>query len=235
MADISIRGSRLIDLSQPLAPGIPVPPGFTPPLIESIASQSEGSRSNVERLTLILHTGTHVDAPYHFFSDLSTIDEIPLDGLIGPAVVVDLTGKQGSAAIQSVDIQEWEKRTDETIQNGDIVLLHTGHAQNWHLGENARAYWENGWAYLERSAIDYLAGKSIKAIGVESFDPDWVDFNNLAAAEFPTHRTLLSKGILIIENLTNLDQIPAPRCQVIALPLKILGVSGSPVRIVAVV
>jgi arylformamidase len=235
MLDIHIQGTRLIDLSHPLAPGIPVPPGFPPPQLKTIASQAGGSAANVDFLALVLHSGTHVDAPYHFFSDLPSIAEIPLDRLIGPAVVVNLTDKQGSMAIEASDIHLWENRTGMMIQQDDIVLLHTGHSQHWHLDENTREYWEHGWPYLERSAVDYLAEKQIKALGVESFDPDRVDFNHLAAAEFPTHRTLLPKGILVIENLTNLDKIPTPRCQVIALPLKIPGASGSPVRVVAVV
>ncbi len=70
---------------------------------------------------------------------------------------------------------------------------------------------------------------------MESFDPDWVDPHDLSTAAFPTHRTLLPRGICILENLTNLDQIPAPRCPLIALPLKLKGCSGSPVRAIAIV
>ena len=83
--------------------------------------------------------------------------------------------------------------------------------------------------------MDYLASKPIRAIGVESFDPDCVDLEDLSSAQFSAHRAFLPRGILIIENLTNLDQIPGTRCQIIALPLKLTGCSGSPVRVVAVV
>lgn len=83
--------------------------------------------------------------------------------------------------------------------------------------------------------MDHLALKPVRAIGVESFDPDWVDLNDLASAGFRTHRTFLPKGILVIENLSNLEQIPGTRCHIIALPLKIKGASGSPVRVVAIV
>ena len=140
-----------------------------------------------------------------------------------------------SVAIEAEDLWRWESAAGETIRPGDIVLLHTGHSKHWLLGEDAPAYWENGWPHLARSAVDYLASKPIRAIGVESFDPDWVDLDDLASARFPTHRTFLPKGILVIENLTNLDRIPGTRCQIIALPLKIKGASGSPVRVVAVV
>jgi arylformamidase len=235
MAEISIHGTRVIDLSQTLSADIPVPPGFPSPSLDTMQSQAEGAISNVDRLSLVIHTGTHMDAPYHFFSTLPRVDELAPDCLIGPAVVVDLTGKQGNVPIEADDIRQWEVATGEAIQPGDIVLLHTGHDRNWHVGEAAPAYWENGWPYLAMSAVSYLAAKPIKAIGVESFDPDCVDLGNIAAAEFPTHRTFLPRGILVIENLTNLDRIPGTRCQVIALPLKIKGASGSPVRVVAVV
>jgi arylformamidase len=235
MPEIDIRGTRVIDLSQPIAPDIPVPPVFAPPELTIIASQAQGSVSNVEQLTLILHAGTHIDAPYHFFSDLPTVDALPPDCLIGPAVVVDLTDRCGDVAIEAGDIQQWEAATGEAIRPGDIALLHTGHSRHWQPGEQGRAYWANGWPYLARSAVEYLAGKPIKAIGVETFDPDRVDLDDIASAGFVTHRTFLPRGILVIENLTNLDQVAATRCQIIALPLKIAGASGSPVRVIAVV
>jgi arylformamidase len=235
MSDIHIKGTRVIDLSQTIAPDIPVPPSFPPPELEIFFSQAQGHVSNVECLTLILHEGTHIDAPYHFFSELRRVDELRPDSLLGPAIVVDLTDKRGNVVIEAQDIKNWELCASETIQPDDIVLLHTGHARNWKPGKNASLYWENGWPHFARSAVDYLAAKPIKAIGVECFDPDWVDLNDLTTAEFTTHRTFLPKGILIIENLTNLDQIPMPRCFVIALPLKIKGASGSPARVVAIV
>lgn len=235
MADITIKGTRVIDLSQAISPDIPMPVGFPGPKLEVFLSQAKGDIANVEILTMSVHAGTHLDAPYHFFSELRRADELPPDCLIGPAVVVDMTDKHGSVAIEAADLRTWESATGEAIRPGDIVLLHTGHSRNWKPGEAASTYWENGWPHLARSAVDYLASKPIKAIGVESFDPDWVDLDDLASAEFPTHRTFLPKGILVIENLTNLDQIPGTRCQVIALPLKIKEASGSPVRVVAIV
>jgi len=235
MSDINIKGTKVIDLSQAIEPGIPVPVGFPGPQFEMFLSQEKGDIANVELLKLSIHTATHCDAPYHFFSELSTVDDLSPDCLIGPAVVVDMTDKQGSAPVEAADITKWEVHTGETIQPGDVVLLHTGHSQNWKLGEAASAYWENGWPFMTRDAVDYLASKPIRAVGVESFDPDWVDPNDLASADFPTHRTFLPKGIYIIENLTNLDKIPGTRCQIIALPLKIKGASGSPVRVIAVV
>ncbi len=235
MGTINIQGTRVIDLSQPVEPGIPVPIGFPGPQFQTYLAQSKGDIANVEIMQMSIHTATHCDAPFHFFSALQRVDELLPDCLIGPAIVVDLRGKQGSVGIEESDIARWEVDTGETIQKDDIVLLHTGHSQHWTTGEAASGYWKNGWPYLARSAVNYLASKPIRALGVESFDPDWVNPTDLASAEFPAHRTFLPKGILIIENLTNLDQIPSRRCQVIALPLKLKGCSGSPIRVIAVV
>lgn len=234
-ATINIKGTQVIDLSQALEPGIPVPVGFPGPERESFLSQAKGDVANVELITFSVHTATHCDAPYHFFSTLQHVDEIPPHALIGPAVVVDMRHLEGSVAIEAAEIQRWEAAQGESITAGDIVLLHTGHSRNWHTGADASAYWEGGWPHLAQSAVDYLAAKPIRAVGVESFDPDWVDLNDLASAQFPTHRTFLPKGIYIIENLTNLDEIPGPRCQIVALPLKLKGCSGSPVRVIAIV
>jgi kynurenine formamidase len=191
--------------------------------------------ANVELVQISVHASTHCDAPYHFFSNLRSVDELPPGCLIGPAVVVDMTHLQGSVPIGAQDLQRWEFDSSVSIDVGDIVLVHTGHSQNWSSGDTGSAYWQDGWPYLTSDAADYLASKPIRAIGVESLDPDWVDLGDLSSAQFTAHRTFLPRGILIIENLTNLDQIPCPRCQIIALPLKLKGCSGSPVRVVAVV
>jgi kynurenine formamidase len=235
MSKILIEGDRVIDLSQTIAADIPVPVGFPAPKFEMFMAQEEGDLANVEIITMGAHAGTHFDAPYHFFSELRRADELPPDCLMGQAVVVDMTSKKGSMPIEEQDLRDWESASGEEIQPGDIVLVRTDHSHNWHPGEDTSAYWKDGWPYLARSAVDYLAGKPIKAVGVESFDPDWVDLNDLASAEFATHRTFLPLGILVLENLTNLDKIPSTRCYVLALPLKLKGCSGSPVRVVAVV
>jgi len=235
MANISITGSRIIDLSQTIEPGIPLPVGFPSPEIDFFVSQSKGDVINVEKVAMGMHCATHMDAPYHFFKDLQTVDQVPPDCLIGPAVVVDLTNKIGCVPIEAEDIQNWEDKTGIKINAGDGVLLRTDHSKKWKLGDAGDDFWKHGWPYLTRSAVDYLVEKQIRMIGVESMDLDHVDPFDLSKAEFPAHRTFLPKGIYIVENLTNLDLIPGSRCQLIAVPLKFKGASGSPVRVLAVI
>jgi kynurenine formamidase len=233
------RTTRVIDLSQSLGPGIPVFPGFPDPRFETMLSQARGDVANVEILHFVPHSGTHMDAPYHFFSSLRHVDELPIDCLIGPGIVVDLSSKKGCVAIQPTDIQVWESASSQSIQAGDIVLLRTDHYRTWKLGPQGEAFWKNGWPYLDRSAVEYLAGKNIKALGVETFSPDMElpqdGAPSGALVERSSHHTFLPKGILVMECLAHLDEIPSPRCLVIALPLKLAGGSGSPVRVVAVV
>ncbi len=229
------HATRVIDLSQSLGPGIPVFPGFPDPRFETMLSQAKGDVANVEILHFVPHSGTHMDAPYHFFSNLRHVDELPVDCLIGPGIVVDLSAKKGCVAIQAADILAWESASGESIQPGDIALLRTDHYKTWHLGPQGEAFWKNGWPYLDRSAVEYLAGKHIKALGVETFSPDMELPQDGAEVDRSSHHTFLPKGILVMECLARLDEIPAPRCLVIALPLKLAGGSGSPVRVVAVV
>jgi len=176
-----------------------------------------------------------MDAPYHFFSALRPVDELPIDALIGPGIVVDLSAKKGCVAIQAEDIRTWEAASGERIQPGDIVLLRTDHYRTWKLGPQGEAFWKNGWPYLAPSAVEYLAGKQIKALGVETFSPDMELPQEGLPVDRSSHHTFLPKGILVMECLAHLDEIPTPRCLVIALPLKLAGGSGSPVRVVAVV
>jgi kynurenine formamidase len=176
-----------------------------------------------------------MDAPYHFFSSLRHVDELSVDCLIGPGIVVDLSAKKGCVAIQAADIQAWESVSGESIQAGDIVLLRTDHYKTWKSGPDGEAFWKNGWPYLARSAVEDLADKNIKALGVETFSPDMELSHDGAPVDRPSHHTFLPKGILLMECLAHLDEIPTPRCLVIALPLKLAGGSGSPVRVVAVV
>jgi arylformamidase len=229
------QSCRVIDLSQSLGPGVPVFPGFPDPSFEVMFSQKTGAVANVEVIHFVPHSGTHMDAPYHFFSALRRVDELPVDCLMGAAVVVDLSMKKGAAPISASDIQDWERLTGEAIQPGDIVLLRTDHSMTWKVGAKSDEFWKNGWPYLEPDAADYLLSKSIKALGVETFSPDLELPGREGADVHYTHQAFFPKGILILENLAHLEMIPSLRCLVIALPLKLAGGSGSPVRVVAVV
>ncbi len=231
---INIQGTRIVDLSHTIEQGIPVPVGFQKPEIDFFLSLDDGSVVNAEVLTMVIHMATHVDAPYHFYSDGKSADILPPDCIIGPAVVVDMSHKKGRVPIDVKDLQKWEEESNDYVQKGDALLLRTDHSKLWGVGEEGDKYRTTPWPYVTRELVDHLVAKEIRLIGVETMDPDLIDPENFETAEFPAHRTFLKNNILIIENLANLDQIPVTRCQLIATPLKLKGASGSPVRVIAV-
>lgn len=185
------------------------------------------------------HGGTHIDAPVHFAEGAHHVDEIPLDQLIGDAVVIDV----GVAVLQDrdhrisvTDIKEWEVRHG-SIPNGSIVLLRTGFGRYWpdaekYLGTALRG--EAGVAGLSFPGLDPAAAdwlmqnRHIKAVGI-----DTASIDHGKSTHFETHVTLMTHNVPAFENVANLDQLPAVGVYVVALPVKIRGGSGGPLRIIA--
>jgi len=187
------------------------------------------------------HGGTHLDAPIHFAAGGQHADEIPLDHLIGPAVVVDVT--QQAAAdrdylVSVADFESWEARNGP-IPSGVIVLLRTGFEKFWpdllsYLGTDKRgadAVPLLHFPGLHPDAARWLVQqRSIHAIGL-----DTASIDRGQSSSFESHRILFAAGIPAFENVTNLEQLPETGFDVIALPMKIRGGSGGPLRIVALI
>jgi kynurenine formamidase len=212
---------RLIDLTHPIGPGMPVSVGFPEVRLMPILDQAKGAPANVEVLQIMLHTGTHADAPFHFVRDGQTMAELNPLSLSGSAVVVDFPGPGGWEEISADRLRLWEERSGETIREDDIVLLRTGHAAHWGPLPEGTDYMTSGWPYLGPSAVDLLLERRVKAVGVECPDPDKTDQTDLSSCTFEAHRRLLAAGILIVENLTRLDEIPVTRVDFLALALPI--------------
>lgn len=187
------------------------------------------------------HGGTHLDAPSHFAEGRQHTDEIPLDRLIGPAVVVDVTQQAAADRDYQVtvdDFKAWEAKHGE-LPNGIIVLLRTGYGKFWpdraaYLGTDARGAEAVALLHfpgLHPDAARWLAEhRSINAIGL---DTPSIDYGQ--STGFESHRILFAKNIPAFENVAQLEQLPDSGFEVIALPMKIRGGSGAPLRIVAVV
>ena len=187
------------------------------------------------------HGGTHVDAPIHFSEGKRTVDEIPLSNLIAPAVVVDVSDKALKNRDYQVgvpDFNGWEIRHGK-IPDGVIVLLNTGYADFWsdkvkYMGtadRGADAVAELHFPGLDPKAAQWLVKeRSIKAIGL---DTPSIDFGQSVLSE--SHQILFSENIPAFENVANINKLPATGSFVIALPMKINGGSGGPLRIVAFV
>src|SRR5829696_3088665 len=186
------------------------------------------------------HGGTHLDSPVHFAKGRLTVDQIPLQQLMGAAVVVDVTAqcaKNPDYLVSVADFQNWEKQNGK-IGAGTIVFLRTGYGKFYpdrkmYLGTDERgdaAVAKLHFPGLDPEAARWLtANRSIKAIGLDTAS---IDFGQ--STMFESHRTLFEKNIPAFENLANLDQLPAKGFSVIALPMKIKGGSGGPLRIIAI-
>lgn len=186
------------------------------------------------------HGGTHIDAPIHFAEGKQTVDQIPLENLMGKAVKIDVSARAQNNPDYQVsveDFQQWEAREGATIPDGAIVLCYTGHSRHYpdkkrYLGTEQRG--EDALALLHFPGISPEAAtwltqnRNIKAIGLDTPSLDYGQ-----SADFKTHVILLSENIPGFENLTNLEQLPAKGFEVIALPMKIKGGSGGPLRIIA--
>lgn len=165
------------------------------------------------------HAGTHVEAPYHAFEDGAKVADLDPRSLIGPAAVVDFSDK---GAGQPIAREEMIERGAH-IENGDILLIRTGLSRHY-LTEKYRR------PYLETEAVDWLIDRGIKALGIDcsGFENRAVESNEV------NHRKLLGQGILIIEDMNNLDRLQEDRVFFFALPLRIEGLDACWIRPIAV-
>jgi len=185
------------------------------------------------------HGGTHLDAPVHFAKDHWAVDQIPLDRLVGDAVVIDVTGPSSSQPdyrVTTADFMAWEQTNGE-IPAGAIVLIKTGYSKFWpdaarYLGTAERgeaAVAKLHFPGLHQDAARWLAEtRKIKALGIDTASIDYGQ-----STLYESHRILYERDIPAFENLTSLDQLPVRGAFVVALPMKIKGGSGAPLRAIA--
>jgi kynurenine formamidase len=185
------------------------------------------------------HGGTHLDAPLHFAEGRHGSDEIPLDRLIGHAVVIDVTSQAGSDRdyrLSAADVLAWEERHG-VVPVSSIVLLRTGWSRHWpdvkaYLGDDTPGDATRlSFPSFGEDAVQLLVGeRRISALGV---DVASIDYGR--STDFMVHRIAADANVPGLENLTNLGRLPATGALVIALPIKIEGGTGGPVRVVALV
>jgi kynurenine formamidase len=184
------------------------------------------------------HGGTHLDAPIHFAEGKWTVDEIPIDQLIGQAAVIDITSQckqDPDYTLQATDIEAHESEHG-LIPPDTIVLVKTGWGSRWpdkktYMGTDKPGDVENlHFPGISPEAAQFLVGRGVAAVGIDtaSIDPG-------VSRDFQTHQILLGAQIPGLENVANLDAVPPRGALVFALPMKIGGGSGAPCRIVALV
>ena len=202
-----------IDVSVPLHSGMVHWPDNPPVHIERMMDMDDGDACNVSKLSLGVHTGTHVDAPIHFIAAGIGIDRAPVGALIGPARVLAI------ADPESIKVEQIEPYG---IQPGERILFKTRNsARCWQTDD-----FFDDFVYVSQDAARYLAAHQVQTVGV-----DYLSVGGYYKDGRETHQALLSAGIWVIEGL-NLDAVQPGTYEMICLPLKITGGDGAPARAV---
>ncbi len=211
---------ELVDLSHPVWPGMPLWPGTPGPEFRDLAAiPSDGYAER--QMVMSTHTGTHIDAPAHLLADGLSIDRIDIGRFFGPAVLVDV--RSASPPSRGIGLDQLRSHAPR-LADTDFLLLRTGWERFWGLPE-----YDEGFPVLDDEAACWLAGLGLKGVGLDcpSFDP-------ADSHSYPVHRSLLSAGVLLIENMANLGALPVVAGFSLALfPLACRGADAAPVRAVA--
>ncbi len=205
--------ARFYDISLPISDDLIVYPGDPEIEIRPHSRIADGDDANVTRLSFGSHTGTHVDAARHFFDDAQTVDQMPLDRLVGPAQVVRLPPEVRA-------IGEHELRA-AGIAGAKRVLLRTGNEEL--LGRDT---FREDFAHLTADGARYLLDAGVELVGIDYLSVEAPD-----AEEPVAHRTLLEREVVIVEGL-DLREVPPGRYELICLPLRLAGLDGAPSRAV---
>ena len=178
---------------------------------------------NARTLQLYSHCGTHMDSPLHFDAGDQTIDEIPIGDCVGPAWIADVGHIAERTPITVADLGP----VADHVTRGDALILRTGWSR--HVDDPDR--YRDCFAPLSEALAQWIVDRGVRMVGVEP--PSVADVNDLPSVT-RIHKILLGAGVIIVEGLTNLDQIDASRCTFAALPLKVHRGDGAPCRAVAI-
>ncbi len=236
-----LSSGHWVDLSHDFAADTVYWPTAEPFKLDTVSAgiTDKGYYYSAYQFSAAEHGGTHIDAPVHFAEGHDTVDQIPLDRLIGPAIKVDVSAKAKADRdyqVKVADFETWETQNGR-IPDDSIVLLRTGWSEYWndrmkYLGTDKRgaeAVAELHFPGLAPEAARWLAGnRKIKAIGLDTASIDYGQ-----SKLFESHRILMVQDIPAFENVANLDRLEAKVAMVIAMPMKIRGGSGGPLRIIA--
>lgn len=210
------------DLSHPLHEEMPRVSFFPKPIFSRVISQPQ-RLLNVTRMEMIVHIGTHIDSPRHFFLDGPALDQVPLGRLTGRGLLWPIDVQAG----ELIEPDHLKGLQDQVIA-GDILILNSG----WHQKAGTADY-DDAHPSLSEAAAQWIVQHQIKMIGIDFPTPDLPVARRSPEFDYPIHRKLLANGVLIAEHLTNLDSLGGPVVEVVAPVLNIAGADGAPARILA--
>jgi arylformamidase len=207
----SVAQMKIYDVSVLLSCDVPTFPGDPPFEMRFTHRMADGQPYNVAELRLGTHAGTHVDAPYHFIAGGATVDELPLEILMGKVRVLDLSARD---KIDRAQLEACDLRDDLR------VLLRTRMS-----GQLRKPQFQSDFVYLTEDAAEYLAQAGLRLVGI-----DYLSIEQFGNHDFPAHKALLSAGVVIVEGL-DLSDVEAGEYDMICLPLRIAGADGAPARV----
>lgn len=204
---------RIFDITLPITTDMILYPGSPPTRVEPHSRIPGGDDANVTRLSFGSHTGTHVDAAHHFIQGGQTVDELPLDVLIGDAIVAQVD--EGVAAIGRAELEHLG------LDGATRVLLRT---RNGSLLE--KPSFDEGFTYLTGDGAEYLLELGVRLVAI-----DYLSIEAFDADEPAAHRTLLEREVVVVEGV-DLREVPPGAYELMCLPLRVAGIDGAPVRAV---
>lgn len=212
---------KYLDLTLEISDKIPIFPGSPSPQFLKWSTIKD-DKYNLELLFLSSHTGTHLDAPYHFAENGAKIHQIPVTRLIGKTFLIKIK-KLKNQEITKNDLLKFEKTNGKIKEYASVIFF-----TDWQKNSKKKFFFTHN-PGLSKSASEYLVSKKINLVGIDS--PS-IDLGK--DLSFSAHKTLSENNVLIVENLINLEKITTPIFDFIILPLKLKDATGSPVRAIAI-
>lgn len=206
---------KIYDISVTISEALPTWPGDPEVSVRLASSMARGDEANVTRLSLGAHTGTHIDAPFHFAPDGAGVDALPVDLLIGPCRVFDLTGEWehlGRNALARCDFQGVSRALFKTV--------------NSHLWDQKEGEFQKTFIGLLPEGAVFLVNRGVRLAGI-----DYLSIEPFQSPGHPARHILLRNGVVVLEGL-NLREAPPGDDELMALPIKVKGADGAPVRAV---
>jgi kynurenine formamidase len=226
--------TRVLDLSYAISDKLVPWPGDEKFFEAKVNASVEKNGYFTRSFWMLEHYGTHLDAPAHFPPGKTTVDQIPVKQLFGPAVVIDVraeSGKDADYQLSAARIEEWEKRHGR-IPEGAIVLLRTGWASRWpdvQKYRNQDAQGKMHFPGFSAEAAKLLIQRKTSGLGCDTLSVDYG-----ASSDYAVHHLALGAGLYHLENLANMSELPEAGAFLVVAPIKLEGGSGGPVRVFAI-